>query len=94
MSVTAEHSIIVFTTRDSFITLKSLESQSYVVSVAGVNASVKVLIPYKFKGAASALYSSDGTWEITERDNGGYSVWASIVNIGTAYLVLFSKVTL
>ena len=52
------------------------------------------MIPYKFKGAASALYSSDGTWEITERDNGGYSVWASIVNIGTAYLVLFSKVTL
>ena len=39
------------------------------------------MIAYEFKGATSALYPTDGTWEIIEHENGGYSVRASKVYI-------------
>ena len=34
------------------------------------------------KAAASALYSTDETRKIIEHENGGYSAWASKVNVG------------
>ena len=40
------------------------------------------MIPYKFKGSASMLYSADGTRKIIEHEIGGYSTLASKVNIG------------
>ena len=42
------------------------------------------MIPYKFKGAASALYFTDGTREIIEHENGSYSARTSKVNIGNS----------
>ena len=44
------------------------------------------MIAYKFKGATSALYSTDGTWEIIEHENGGYSARASKVYIRNSIL--------
>ena len=44
------------------------------------------MIAYEFKGATSALYPTDGTWEIIEHENGGYSVRASKVYIRNSVL--------
>ena len=48
------------------------------------------MIPCKFKGATSALYSTDGTREIIEHENGGYSAWASKVNVRNGVLQAYS----
>ena len=46
------------------------------------------MIPYKFKGATSALhvYSTDVTRETVEHENGGYSAWALKANIENSVL--------
>ena len=48
------------------------------------------MIPYKFKGAASALYSADRTWEIIELESGGNSEHSSKVNIGNGIFRAYS----
>ena len=47
---------------------------------------LEYVIPYRLKGAASALYSTDRTWKITECKNGDYSTWAPKVNVGNGVL--------
>ena len=49
-----------------------------------------MLIPYKFKSAGSALYSTDGTLEIIEHKKDSCSTQASKVNIGNGVLWICS----
>ena len=43
------------------------------ISIRYIMCAFKSMIPCKFKGATSALYSADGTLKIIEHKNGGYS---------------------
>ena len=47
---------------------------------------VQCMIPYKFKGVASALYSTDRTLKIIEHENDGYNTQLSKVNVGNGVL--------
>ena len=51
-----------------------------------IQVSLYILISHKFKGAASALYFTDGTREIIEHKNGGYGIRASKVKVGNGVL--------
>lgn len=51
------------------------------------------MIPYKFEGAASALYSAYETRKIIEHENGGYKAWVFKEYIGNSILWACYKVT-